>query len=289
METSVAGTTSVTGLFGYPVQHSLSPGMHNAAFRKLGLDYVYVPFNVHPDNLETAVRAIRSLGLVGVNLTIPHKEGVIPFLDWISEDALRIRSVNTIHNFDGTLKGYTTDGSGFIKALEAAGKPPKGSKAVVLGAGGSARATVYTLALEGADVTVANRTYSRAVELSRLIDAALGSDAVRFAALDSPEAREAIREADLLVNCTSVGMYPHAEEQPVPAEWLHAGLFVYDQVYNPVETRLLESARAVGARGANGVGMLVFQGALSFEIWTGRTPPLEVMEQAVLEGLAARR
>lgn len=278
----MTGTTRVTGVFGFPVQHSRSPAMHNAAFRTLKLDYIYVPFNVHPDNLRAAVEGIRSLGLAGMNVTIPHKERVIDFLDWISEDAGKIGSVNTIHNADGILKGYSTDGPGFIAALESAGKSPSGSNAVVLGAGGSARATVYALAAHGAKVMVANRTLSRAVELSKLVNTALGSDYVRSVALDSPDAREIVLEADLLVNCTPVGMHPHVDAQPVPSEWLHAGLFVYDQIYNPLETKLLKAAKAAGAQGVNGVRMLVLQGAMAFEIWTGQSPPVDVMEQAVL-------
>lgn len=285
---TLTGETKVTGVFGHPVRHSRSPAMQNAAFRELGLDYVYVPFEVRPDNLEAAVLSIRALGIVGINLTIPHKESALEYLDWISEDAGRIGSVNTIHNVDGILKGYSTDGEGFIKALTAAGKSPKGSKAVVLGAGGSARATVYALASAGAEVTVLNRTYSRAVDLARLIESALGGGSVNTLALDSPDAQEAVREADLMVNCTSVGMYPNVAEQPVPSEWLHTGLFVYDQIYNPLETNLLKAARAAGASGANGVLMLVHQGAISFEIWAGQSPPTKVMENAVLAGLKTR-
>ena len=259
--------------------------MHNAAFREMGLDYVYVPFSVHPDNLGQAVQGVRALGIVGVNLTIPHKEQVIGLLDWVSEDAGRVRSVNTIHNCDGELRGYSTDGPGFIRALESSGKSPEGSKAVVLGAGGSAKATVYALAVRGAEVTILNRTFYRAVELAEHMDAVLGKGSVKAVAIDDPDAAGVVRESDLLVNCTPVGMHPHPDAQPVPSEWLHSGLFVFDQIYNPMETNLLKAARAAGARAANGVKMLVFQGALSFEIWTGQAPPTQVMEEAALKGL----
>ena len=256
--------------------------MHNAAFRELGLDYIYVPFNVQPEELEAAVNGIRALNLVGVNVTIPHKERVTEFLDWISDEARQIGSVNTIHNVQGVLKGYSTDGAGFIRALEAAGKSPKGSKAAVLGAGGSARAIVWALVEHGADVTVANRTYNRAVELSELVNTAKGINIVKPVALDSADAREAVLGANLLVNCTSVGMYPNADAQPIPSEWLHAELFVYDQIYNPTETNLIKAARAVGAEAVNGIGMLVFQGAISFELWTGQTVSVEIMQKAVI-------
>ena len=254
--------------------------MHNAAFRKLLLDFIYVPFDVRPENLEAAVNGIRALGMVGVNVTIPHKERIIGFIDWVSEDARRIGSVNTVHNVEGILKGYSTDGPGFIRALEAAGKSPNGSRAVVLGAGGTARATIYALVTGGATVTVANRTYSRAVELSESLNAVIGCE--KTVPVELENAREAILDADLLVNCTSVGMYPHVDTQPIPSEWLHPKLFVYDQIYNPLETRLLAAAKSIGARAANGAGMLVYQGAISFEIWTGQSPSIDVMEAEVL-------
>lgn len=277
----------MAGVFGYPVHHSLSPGMHNAAFRELGLDYIYVPFNVHPDRLESAVSGVRALGFVGVNLTIPHKEPVIRFLDWVSPEAAAIGSVNTIHNLDGKLKGYSTDGEGLLRSLEAEGKSADGSRAVVLGAGGSARAVAHALATHASDVAVVNRTASRAVDLAVELNAALGSQCIRPIPLESAEARDVVAEADLLVNCTSVGMEPNADAQPVPSDWLHDRLFVYDLVYNPSRTRLLAAAEAAGGRGASGVKMLVFQGAIAFEIWTGRTPPVQTMERAVLEGLGA--
>jgi len=261
--------------------------MHNAAFRELGLDFVYVPFDVCPDDLENALEGIRALGIVGVNLTIPHKERVIGLLDWVSPEALEIGSVNTVHNVDGVLKGYSTDGEGFMRSLEAEGKSADGSRAVVLGAGGSARAVTHALAVHGAHVAVVNRTVGRAIDLAEQMNAVLSDehDAVRAVALDSPEAPQVVAEADLLVNCTSVGMHPNTGEQPVPSEWLHDGLFVYDLIYNPLKTRLLEAAEAVGARIANGVGMLVYQGAASLEIWTGRKPSADTMKQAVLDGL----
>lgn len=287
MTNPLSGRTRVVAVFGYPVYHSLSPGMHNAAFQELGLDYVYVPFNVSPENLENALEGVRALGIAGVNLTIPHKERAIELLDSVSPEALLIGSVNTVHNVDGVLIGHSTDGEGFMRSLEAEGKSAEGGRAVVLGAGGSARAVAHALAVHGAQVSVVNRTATRAEDLAEQLRSALsgGRGSVRAIALDSPEARDAVVEADLLVNCTSVGMHPNEDEQPIPSEWLHDRLFVYDLIYNPLKTRLLEAAEAAGARGENGVGMLVYQGAISFEIWTGRKPPTDVMRQAVLSGL----
>jgi shikimate dehydrogenase len=259
--------------------------MHNAALQDLGLDFIYVPFSVQPENLEYAVRGIRALDIVGVNVTIPHKREVMAFLDWISDDALRIGSVNTIWNDKGTLRGYSTDGEGLVRALESAGKSAAGSKAVVLGAGGSARAIAYALASRDAEVTVANRTYARAVELADSLNAVGSYAPIRPVALEGLDAEKAIQSADLLVNCTSVGMHPNEDAQPIPSDWLHERLFVYDQIYNPLETQLLRAAKAAGARTANGVGMLVYQGVRGFQLWTGQTPSTSVMEEAVLRGL----
>lgn len=255
--------------------------MHNAAFHELGLDLVYLPFNVYPDNLASAVGAVRALDMVGVNVTLPHKERVGDLLDWVSEDARVIGSVNTIHNDGGVLRGYTTDGRGFLQALRSAGFEPEKSSAVVLGAGGAARATVYALGSVGTSVTVANRTVGRAVELADSMNVALGREIADAVGIGEEGAREAISRADLLVNCTSVGMHPNRDAQPIPTEWLHPGLFVFDQIYNPLETDLLRAARSVGAIGMNGVRMLVYQGAIAFEIWTGLVPPVKVMEEAV--------
>lgn len=280
MNGRISGRTRVVGLFGHPVQHSCSPAMHNAAFLALGLDYIYVPFDVEPRNLESALVGLRSLGIAGVNVTIPHKESVIRHLDWVSDEARSIGSVNTIHNDEGILKGYSTDGDGFIQALENAGKHPSGLRTVVLGAGGSARATVYALLKSGSDVIIVNRTPVRAADLADLMNA-MGSGKSVATAHYGDEARRAIAEADLLVNCTSVGMDPNPEASPVPAEWLHSGLFVYDQVYNPRETTLLRAAEQIGAAGVNGLSMLIRQGALSFKVWTGCDAPVPIMESAI--------
>lgn len=281
----LSGETKVVGVFGYPVRHSLSPAMHNAAFQELGLDFVYVPFNVHPDNLEAAVRGIRALQIVGVNVTIPHKESVIRFLDWVSPEAQQISSVNTVHNSEGLLRGYSTDGQGFIESLGQMAAEVVGKKVVVLGAGGSARAIVNALAVRGCQVTVANRTLSRAIEMVEALKAKLGEHPIHAVQIESEEARHAVEGANFLVNCTSVGMFPHTDEQPVPSEWLHKGLLVYDLIYNPMETKLLQAARKVGCKVMNGIKMLVYQGAISFRIWTGLEPPIKAMEEAVVAGL----
>lgn len=285
----ISGTTRVTGVWGWPVRHSLSPDMHNAAFAHLGLDWCYVPFAVAPAALPDAVRAVRALGIVGVNATIPHKEALVNLVDEVDPEARAVGAVNTIHNDDGVLRGYSTDGVGFQGALEREGFDARDKRVVVLGAGGAARSVVWRLVGAGAaHVTVVNRTPERARQLADLGNSR-GRHVVDAAGLEARPLIEAVRAADLLVNTTSVGMHPHVDDPLlVPAEALHAGLFVYDLIYTPPVTRLLAAAERRGARAVNGMWMLVLQGAASFRFWTGVEPPVEVMAQALRAGLARR-
>ena len=286
----VRGTTRVAGLFGYPVTHSASPPMHNAAFAALGIDAVYVPFSVAPESVGAALAGVRALGLLGVNVTVPLKERIAPHLDEISERSRAVGAVNTVVvREDGTLYGDSTDGPGFLRALAAEGVAVgPDSRVVCLGAGGSARAVVYALADAGARVTVANRGRARAETLAAVFSHLPG----RIAVADLTEAGvgAALADADVLVNTTSAGMHPNEDEMPpVPTDALRAGLLVSDLIYNPAETRLLALARARGCRVQNGVEMLVQQGTISFALWTGVEPPADVMRTAVLAALAARK
>ncbi len=286
MNPVTSGKTKVLAVIGHPIAHSLSPAMHNAALRALELDFAYVPFDVPPDMLAEAVLGIRSLGIVGVNVTIPHKEKIIDYLDEVSEEAARISSVNTVCLENGRLKGYSTDGVGFLGPLRSSGFGLKGVEAVILGAGGSAKAVAYALTDSGAQIAIINRTPERGAALAEQINAVTSKKSAR--SVDWSEARRTIREAALLVNCTSVGMYPNIADTPCPKEMLHPGLLVYDLVYNPPVTRLLKEAGEIGAKTLNGVKMLVHQGAESFKIWLNREPPLDVMEQQVISALNRR-
>ncbi|MDX1934267.1 MAG: shikimate dehydrogenase [Capsulimonadales bacterium] len=283
----VRGTTSVVGVFGWPVRHSASPAMHNAAFADLGLDWVYVPFAVAPKSVGQALEGVRALNIVGVNVTVPLKERVLPYLDSCSESARAIGSVNTIVHREGRLHGESTDGPGFLAALHHAGLPVRPqTRAVVLGAGGSARAVIRALLEAGAHVIVANRTPNRAADLVRAVTDGLPDPHIDLTALEEPALRNALENADLLVNTTSVGMAPHTEEVlPVPAT-LPGRLLVVDLIYNPIETRLLRQARESGCRTQNGIEMLVRQGAISFRHWTGREPSIDRMREAVEAVLA---
>lgn len=261
--------------------------MQNAAIAALGLHFCYIPFSVQPDDIGPAIHSLRTLGIVGVNLTIPHKERVLQHLDVVAPDARAIGAVNTVHNEGGRLTGYNTDGEGFLAPLLAEGFAPRGKTAVILGAGGAARSVVWRLAGEGARIILANRTGERAKRLADEANRALGLSSISSISLgDAAGLVSALDGADLLVNTTSVGMYPHVEEEPAaPRSALHPNLTVYDLVYNPVETRLLTFAREAGARTINGVKMLVHQGAAALRIWTGANPPIAVMEQAVIRAL----
>ncbi|HET7325526.1 MAG TPA: shikimate dehydrogenase [Halococcus sp.] len=259
----------VFGLLGNPVSHSLSPPMHEAAYRELGMDARYVTFEPEPDDLETAIEGARALGIRGLNVTIPFKRDVRRLVE-PDELANRIGAVNTIDFSARKSTGHNTDAEGVRRALEHHGISFTG-RAVVVGAGGAGRAAAFALADSGMAVEIANRTAERAHELAREIDGAAGHGLDALSAL--------LDEADVLVNATSVGM--HSEESPVPAAALHADLAVLDAVYSPVETRLLREAASTGATTIDGAWMLLYQGVAAFERWTGREAPVGKMNEAL--------
>lgn len=283
---SITGKTNIVGLIGWPTGHSVSPAMHNAAFDALGLDWRYVPLPVNTEpstRIGEAVAGIRALGLRGANVTVPHKQAVMPHLDHLSAAAQVIGAVNTIIvQADGCLLGDNTDAPGFIADLRDNGVTPQDKRALVLGAGGSARAVVYGLATAGASsLTIANRTLDRATELISTLQPRVPNCPLRACAL--PDDLPAIAsESELIVNCTSLGMTPKVEGLPWLAELpFRSDQAIYDLVYNPRQTRLLAQAQRDGAHAVGGIGMLIWQGAIAFERWTGITPPVDVMRQAI--------
>jgi shikimate dehydrogenase len=289
---NITSKTRLFGVMGHPVGHSLSPVMQNAALAEMGLDGVYLAFDVPPEQLEAALKGMAAVGAPGVNLTIPLKEHAPPLLNWLSPEARRIGAVNTVRFVDGRLEGHNTDAPGFLQSLRSLGFEPAGKHCVVLGAGGSARAVAVALQSSGARVTLSNRTQERANELARVLNEGGGDsetpEAVTVTPMEAGALERTLAAADLLVNTTSVGMSPHADDPPpVPATALHPRLFVYDLIYNPAETRLLTAARQCGARTCNGVAMLAHQGALALEIWTGRPAPAATMERVLREALEA--
>jgi len=260
--------------------------MHNAAFKKLGLDYVYIACQVKPEHVSKAVDGLRALCVRGFNVTIPHKVAVIPLLDSLAPLAEKIGAVNTVVNDGGRLKGFNTDGDGFLRALTGWGVEPQGKNIVILGAGGASRAISYILAQENARLTILNRKLELdwAENIARLIKKDLKRE-VKAGELTRRVLSPALEKADILVNATSVGMSSAGDKSPVPAALLHRGLLVFDIVYNPSETRLLHEARAAGAEVIGGVEMLVAQGALAFERWTGKSAPVDLMRREAIKML----
>jgi shikimate dehydrogenase len=260
--------------------------MYNAAFQARRLNCVYLAVSVPPARLAAALEALPALDLLGANVTVPYKERVVSFLDETTPDSRLIGAVNTIVHRDGRLVGHNTDGSGFLRAVREAGRDPRGEAAVILGAGGAARAVAVTLALHGVkELVIFNRTVERGAGLAALIRkqgvaaAAYGWDELAAA---GARARSAFARACLIVQTTSLGMHPRtAEAPPVPPEWISANHLVYDLVYNPAETAFLQAARLAGARTANGLGMLLYQGVVAFELWTGQEAPVETMRAAL--------
>lgn len=277
------GSTNVYAVWGCPVQHSASPAMHNAALQTCGINGVYVPFEVQPDQLGAAVAGVRALGIRGVNVTVPHKEAVVPFLDALTPEAQRLGAVNTLYWEDGRLWGDTTDGRGYIAALQSEGLvPAPGTNVVVLGAGGSARSVVSALSDIHCNVIVANRTLAKAEGLLSLGATAIGS-------YDSNVVLEALTAAALVVNTTTLGMSPNLGVMPdLDIARLKPDCVVSDLIYRPWRTELLIQAEKRGLRIQNGLEMLVQQGALSFERWLGVAPPIQVMRQAVQESIHDR-
>jgi len=268
----------IVGIIGYPLGHSVSPAMHNAAFRKLGIDYEYIPFEVEPEDLKEALSGLRALHIAGFNVTIPHKETIVPLLDEVTKLARTIGAVNTVQNQEGKLVGYNTDGPGFIESLkEDANFEPEGKSAVVLGAGGAGRAVSTMLAEVGIkSLTITDIIEEKAKALAEY----LGSPC-RFVKIESADLQKSIEEADLLVNTTPIGMAPKINNCPLSENTkLNKKTLVYDLVYNPSETKLLKTAKAAGCKTCSGLGMLVRQAALAFSIFTGEEAPVDLIWEA---------
>ncbi len=261
----------VYGIIGWPVAHSLSPAMHNTAFKALGHQAVYGLFPVEPKALEKAVAGLRALGIKGASVTVPHKEAVLPLLDQVDPVALEIGAVNTIVYQEGRLKGFNTDWQGALRAVEEV-IAPAGKEVVILGAGGAARAVVYALKQAGARVVIYNRTLAKAQTLAR--DFGVEAQSVD----DLPQAH-----GDILINTTSVGL--KEDRSPAPREILPRFQVVMDIVYVPLNTRLLQEAKAAGCQVINGLKMLVYQAVEQFYLWRGERPEARLMETAALEAL----
>lgn len=271
--------TAVYGLIGFPVSHSLSPAMHNAAFQHLGMNAVYLAFAVHPDSISRAIQSALTLSIRGFNVTIPHKEAILPSIDVLSPEASLFRSVNTVVLREGKTYGYNTDGPGFVASLEEEGIQPSG-RTLILGAGGAARAIGFQLALAGMEVRFVDDPPARAEQLGDLIRTHTGCNCGGLAWNDIDAA---LRHADLVVNATPVGMYPHTNAMPpISLKKVKTSAVIADIIYNPQRTRLLEEASALGLQTVGGLGMFIHQGARSFELFTGEKAPVSLMRETVL-------
>jgi shikimate dehydrogenase len=284
MTSSISGKTKICALIGDPVEHTMSPAIHNAAFSEMGLDYAYLAFRVKAEEVPAAIAGMKALNMRGLSVTMPHKVAVIPLLDKLDPLAEKIGAINTIVNDDGILTGYNTDATGFLQAMLERGVEPKGKNIAVMGAGGASRAVSFILADRGAKLVILNRLLELdwAVELARKISQAFGKN-VEALELNRDNLAKVLEKTDILVNATSVGMSPDINETPVPSGLLKPGLTVYDVIYNPVKTRLLKDAEAAGATIISGVDMLVWQGVQAFEKWTGLKPPFDVMKAEAMK------
>jgi shikimate dehydrogenase len=289
MPLNINGQTKLAGLIGYPVEHSFSPAMHNSAFAALSLNWRYVPLPVHPERLGEAVAGLRALGFAGANVTVPHKEAVMSYLDRVTPEAQAIGAVNTIVLCEEMAIGYNTDWQGFLTALSEGGFNPQDKRAVILGAGGAARAVIYALAKSGAQVTILNRTSSRAQALVQHFASVFPSVSLRSLPLTLHILKEQTAEAHLLVNTTPVGTWPKVDKSIWPEALAFPGhLSVFDLVYNPGHTKLLQQAKRARAKAIGGLGMLVHQGAAAFELWTREKAPAKTMCEAAGEALVLK-
>ena len=282
---SFHGQTMLYGIFGDPIGHSLSPLMHNTAFAHHGIEAVYLPFAVRPSHLRMAVKSIAALQMGGVNVTIPHKQAVLAWMDELSPEARLIGAVNTIHLQDGRLHGYNTDGIGFLHALEEGGRAVAGRTVLLLGAGGAARAIAVQLCLSGIGrLLLANRTLARAEDLAAFLKQNISHADISVVTMGESSLAAQLPDTDIVVNATSIGMHPH-DPLLLPSTALCPQHLVCDIVYRPLQTPLLRAAQQRGAHTVDGLGMLLHQGAKAFEIWTAHAFPLAMIRARLLEAV----
>ncbi len=282
----VKGNTKIVGLIGNPVAHSISPLIHNHAFRKLNLPYVYIPLLVQKENLHHAMYALRSLNFAGANVTIPYKTDVVSYCDKISDLSQLTGTVNTLYFSNGLLFGTTTDAEGFFCALDSMNHEIDSKHIIILGNGGTAKTLGFAVAKEKkiASLTIAGRNRLRVENLSSEISEKTGFP-VSSVLFDTKECFEHLKKCSLLINCTSVGMYPETDKSPLPYEVFHSNMVVFDVIYNPAETQLVRYAKEAGCFAQNGMSMLLYQGLASFKYWTGVEPTRELFDIGELQSL----
>jgi shikimate dehydrogenase len=271
---------NLCGLIGYPLKHSISPQMHNTAFDALDLNFVYFPLEVKKSSLKDVIVALKELNFCGVNVTIPHKESIVKFLDVLDTSAVEVGAVNTILNKKGKLVGYNTDIIGFLKTLRKFRIKTNRENVVILGTGGVAKAVAVGLLKNGASVTVVGRNMQKCTTFAKRFQRLGQIKSYTFSNIEN-----ALSNAHIVVNCTPIGMYPDIENSPLKKNSINRDMVIFDLVYNPIKTKLLRFAKEKGAKAISGIDMLVYQGAESFELWTGKKAPIEVMTYAALTNL----
>lgn len=278
----IDGKTKLVGIIGWPIEHTFSPSLHNAAFTEVGLDWAYLPLSVSPDDLEAAVDGIKAMGFMGFNVTMPHKKTVIEYLDGLSEEAILADAVNTVKRDDDRLIGHNTDGRGFIESLKMdADFLPEGKDALIIGAGGAARSVAISLAMSNvSSLTVVNRTSNKAKILTALIKDNFPECEVKVLSQNDEKIVSAKKSSQLIVNATSKGMRDNPG-LPIDIDGISSGHLVYDLIYDPVETDFLKRASELGAKTINGMKMLLYQGMIAWEIWTGLKPPADKMAETL--------
>ena len=283
-KTTFSGYTKVFCLIGHPVEHSMSPTMWNPALQELGLDYVYIAYDVHPDNLESAIKGMRALGIKGMNVTIPHKQMVMKYVDEIDPIAEKMGAVNTIKNDNGVLKAKNTDAGGAKKSLIDAGCELSGKKVLILGSGGVSRALCFILTEEVEKIVLTDIVEDLSINLAKEVKEKTNANIEGKISNDAILAEE-VKDTDILINATPLGMFPKIDSTPLPKELLHKDLFVFDVIYNPLETKLLKEAAEIGCKTLSGLDMLVNQGVLAFEWFTGKTPNSKLMKNKIISFL----
>ncbi|MFO7797338.1 MAG: shikimate dehydrogenase [Promethearchaeia archaeon] len=284
---NIDSQTNVLGLIGHPVQHSMSPIMHNAVIQKLNLKYIYLAFDVDPKNLKKAMSGIRALNIKGINVTIPYKQEIMKFVDEIDPLAKKIGAINTIKNVDGYLIARNTDTAGAKKSLKDAKCKFQGKNVLVLGAGGASRAICFALAEEANKIIISNRTEDKAISLAKEIKNKVNTDAEGYSNQKNI-LEKFIENVDILINTTPLGMYPKTNQIPLPEHLLIEDLFVFDVIYNPLKTKLLKVAEKKGCNILGGLDMLVNQGALAFEWWTGKEADINLMKTKITKYLESK-
>jgi shikimate dehydrogenase len=285
----ISSKTKLTGLLGYPLEHTMSPAMHNRAFEVLNLDFFYLPIEVGAADLADVIRGMIKMNFVGFNITMPHKIEIMKYLDEIEPIAAAIGAVNTVVIKDGRLKGYNTDGSGYFRSLqEETGIDAKGRNVFILGSGGACRALAFNAAFRGADrLYLCNRTVQKAKDLASEINEKVRACAIPLS-MEQGAAKKALSETDILINTTSIGMYPETNAIPIEAGLLEKRMTVSDIIYNPLKTRLLLEGEKAGCKTHSGLGMFLYQGGEAQEKWTGHKAPIEAMRELLKETLSNR-